>query len=84
MTNLRELTQEDVDQMFEDEIKTKFLWFPKGSHTDMDIIATRVLRLIDKMRHKDVIDEVYDLEGMIEEAKARYADELEEFEYWTD
>ena len=78
MTNLRELTQEDVNQMFEDEIK----WFPEG--TDVDIIATDVLRLIDKMRHKDVIDEVYDLEGMIEEAKARYADELEEFEYWTD
>ena len=78
MTNLRELTQDDVNQMFEDEIK----WFPEG--TDVDIIATDVLRLIDKMRHKNVIDEVYGLEDMIEVSKERYAAEIEEFEYWTD
>jgi hypothetical protein len=67
--NLRELTQADVDKMVDEEI---FFHTMGETPIDWNLLATDVYNIIDRMRRKDIIDEVYDVYGMIDNAIKKY------------
>ena len=62
-TNLRTLTQNDVNKMVLEEVR-----FWNTYPIDWDLLASDVYNMVQRMRRHDVIGEVYDLEGMIDNA----------------
>jgi hypothetical protein len=67
--DLRKLTQEDVNKMVDEEVN----FCAKCDHPiDWNVLANDVYNIIDRMRRKDIIDEVYDVFGMINNAIEEY------------
>jgi hypothetical protein len=67
--NLRELTQADVDKMVDEEL---FFHTMGEAPINWNVLADDVRAVIDRMRRKDIIDEVYDVYGMIDNAIKKY------------
>jgi hypothetical protein len=67
--NLRELTQADVDKMVDEEV---YFLSMGDAPIDWNLLATDVYNIIDRMRRKDIIDEVYDVYGMIDNGIKKY------------
>ena len=67
--DLRELTQDDVNKMVDEEV-----YFHSKCEAPIawNVIADDVRMIIDHMRRKDIIDEVHDVYGMIDNAIKKY------------
>ena len=64
MNNLRTLTQQDIDKMVAEEA---VVWAATG-RIDWNVIASDVYNIVARMRRRDIIDEVYGLEEMIDKS----------------
>lgn len=69
MTDLRKVTQEDINQMVSSEVA---IHAQCDGPINWDLIALDVYNIVARMRRRDIVDEVYGLEEMIETAIEEY------------
>jgi hypothetical protein len=67
--DLRKVTQDDVNKMVAEEA---YFHSKCDAPIDWDLLASDVNNIVQRMRRHDVIDEVYDLEGMIDNSIEEY------------
>ena len=67
--DLRKVTQDDINKMVAEEA---YFHSKCVAPINWNIIADDVYNIVQRMRRHDVIDEVYDLEGMIDNAIEEY------------